>query len=381
MCRWKLFSLTVMLSVLVVGMYALTSCSSTPAPPEGYEAPADSGNTDAGPVEKKSNKCDYTADVNFCTDPGKDCGAVRDCSLGKAEEIPGACNAGLSGQKSICVPKPIREGKVEEAKKWIEPDLSCIGKFVPPAGPDKANIIGPVETFGLATDTTGITIEVYLDSDRTLSNAIQTVKSAACPDKDHDKKCDDTGKNAEDSDGNPIGYFELKDIPTNKLIVFRVKGGSGFVTTVQYLLWVPANEVDKDGKYKHRAFIVTELTRNMIPPAAGINRVSDGNSVIAGEIHDCKDRQIQGAKVAISRRPQKLTYFNGDDSPDQDQDDTNTDGIYAALNIDPGKSGDVHISASVKVGAKTISIGTFKARLFPDQISILTLWPGHPPQK
>jgi hypothetical protein len=101
-------------------------------------------------------------------------------------------------------------------------------------------------------------------------------------------------------------------------------------------------------------------------------------AVLAGEVHDCKGQVIQGARVSISLMPLKLAYFNGDGDPAPDEEWTNTDGIYTALNIKVNPPGDILLRIAAKVGGKQLLVGQFKAKLFEDSVSIVTTTPWYP---
>lgn len=379
---------------VLIGAGLATKGCNPPKPTETASEPTttkDSGDTtdtptsqDAPPVRRRTGPCAPGNLINECTGTG-DCTAQRDCDALTGKDIPGVCVAG------VCVPKPTNDAKIEKGTI----DLSCVETRPElPKGPEKATWWGPVETFGLDSNTTSVTVNAYdYAADPGLENPIATFESVLPT-----KNSDCATKCAEDrvcyfgqcvrpnsSDGQEIGYFQLKDLPTNKLIVLTTTGPS-LVKTVQYNLWIPADKVQKitvDGKemdvYKERAFAVTTLSRALIPPAASVRLPKETEAVLAGEIQDCQGKQIEGARVSLSLTPLKLTYFNGEgDNPDPDQEWTNKDGIYAALNIKVPDPGDILLRAVVKHNGKNVVAGKFKARLFANGVSIVTTRPWYP---
>lgn len=372
----------------------LQGCPSKPAPSEnttptdGGNNPTDGTTTDTG---GKSNPgpvtgaCKIGTPANVCEVAGK-CYAQRDCDALTGRNLDGTCADGL------CVAKPTNEAKIENGTI----DISCIDSPPElPKGPEKATWWGPVETFGLDSNTSGVLVEIFdYEGDPELKSPLATMTAetpkenstceSACA---ADRVCF-FGKcvKSQNSDGLEIGYFSLKDLPTNKQLVIRTSGPN-LVSTIQYNLYIPADKVTtvklSDGNdamvFEERAFAVSKLTRGLIPPTAGIRIPKSDEAVIAGEIQDCKGKQIEGARVAISLTPMKLTYFNGEgDNPDPDFEWTNKDGIYAALNVKVSGTGEVIMRALAKVNGEERIVGKFKARLFKDAVTILTTTPWYP---
>lgn len=339
-------------------------------------------NKDGGAVpEKKLKTCSQSLGntINDKCDDGKKCDCFQDCgSLVTAKN--GICMA------KTCLATPTTEAK---NKKGEAIDTSCLGKKLTlPAGPKKATLWGPVENFGLDQETVGVKIEIFEhNKDGKLTTPIAVFEASNESQKGCKPEC--KGDNIcfagvctkkKDSDDNRIGYYMAKEIPTNKLLIFR-SSGPNFVTTVQYNLWIAADKV-KDGKLKRRAFTISNLSKGLIPPAAGIQKIASGNGAIAGEIHDCKGDQITGAKVTVSVMAQKLAYFGAEsDRPDPQLEETTKNGVYSALNIKIKNGGLITVKAAIKKGGKNFVVADFTAQLFPDAITILTTTPQYPTVK
>ena len=367
-------------TIVLFGQFSLQGCSTPPT----VSNDAGTGNKDAGTNPPKTLRCSTSLGTNVnadCTD-GKDCVSQRDCTTLNKTTNKGIC---LS---KICATLPTEDATTGKDGKGT-PDLSCLDKAPElPKGPEKATYWGPVETFGLDKDTDGIKVEIFEYNDNgKLDKPIGSTTST----NEDDKSCKDActgGKicfqgschKKSTSDNNKVGYFAIKDVPTNKLLVFRTSGPE-LVTTIQYFLWVPADKV-KDGRYKERAFVITNTTKSLIPPSAGISAIHPGNSAIAGEIQDCTGKQIENSTVTLSVLSNKLAYFNAEtERPDRTLNATSNSGIYSALNIKVANEGVVRLVAAAKVGGKTKLVADFKARLFPDGITILTTNPWFPGKK
>lgn len=372
--------------MLTTLLFASLLAFSTPSL-HGCSGGGNNNGGDGGTPEKKAppKTCSQSLGekINEGCEEGKDCEAQRDCTTLRK---PG---------KGICIEKLcVTKAEKDVVARNGNPDFSCVK--TPPKLPDnkgkeKAVFWGPVESFGLDGATDGVKVELYrYDNNAPLSSSTLVGEMTSTKDSDGSKCTPDCPadricyqgscvKNS-DSENNAIGYFAIKDVPTNELLVIKTTG-SNLVPTIQYGIWAPADKV-KDGRYKRRAFVITVLSKGLIPPSAGIQRIAKGNGAIAGEIHDCNDDIIQNARTSFNLMGQKLAYFDPEtDRPDPQLNETTKNGIYSFLNIKiPGDSA-INMRAMVKSGGKDVQIANFNARLFPDSITILTSLPWFPTKK
>lgn len=350
---------------------------------------ADSGgkdakiNADVGAPDGAASTCKTGEAINACTGTAT-CKATRDCSLKDSKDLPGTC------VDKVCVPDPAAEAKVEVSGKFTgTPNLACLTTAPAlPTGPAAATVWGKITIFGLEETTVGLKVEIFEATDTALATPLGSHTSVAaaavgtCSATCSSAKVCMNGKcvNARDGKDNPIGYYEIKGIPTNKLLIFRVSG-KGFASTVQYNLWLPANKVGTDSKIYEEAYVVSDLSKNLIAAASGVASIPAGAAAIAGEIHDCDGEMIKGATVSLSLLPQKLAYFDGNGMPDTSAAATYEDGLYAAVNIKPPTGGDMVVSVAARVGGKVVKVASYKVRIFPDAITVLTTTPWHPGMK
>ena len=376
--------LTAALSCLTLAMILCAGCSDDDV--TGKDAgKLDSTVADA-PVttpDQAAATCAMGKAINACTGSGA-CKATRDCSLASGSGLAGSC---LS---KLCVPDPTNEAKIKKNDKWdTSPDLTCLAKAPAlPTGSTEATLWGPVEPFGMGEDTSGVKVEIFdAAKDPGLKTPLASTTSAVAKDTaDCAPACDSSKvclKGAcvkeKDSSGNPIGYVEAAKIPTNTLLVFRASK-TGFATTTQYNLWLRADKVTS-GRYHETVYVVSTVSKNLIAAAAGA-QILLGTAALAGEVHDCNDDIIKGAKVSLSMQPQKLAYFNGEEMPDQKQNETHEDGLYGAVNLKPPAGGsDLRFAAAALVGGKVVQIADFTVKVFADQITILTPTPWYPGKK
>ena len=366
-------------SLLIVPFHACT----TPSNNNNNNTNKDGGTSnDAGTIKekKKFRVCVKGEKIKECSGSSS-CDAQKDCGRLDGYDLKGMC------RESMCAVVPKKQNATLKGDK--APDLSCL--TTPPAlpqGPKTAIWWGPIETFGLNGDTTDLKVSIY-DQEAFLKDSKTspiTTFTANTPKKETgcSKTCEADQVcfkkqciKVQDSKGYSIGYFEFKDLPTNKLLAVKVEG-AGFTDTYQFNIWIPADKL-KDGWFKERAFVISDTTKSLIPATAGIAEISPEHSAIAGEIQDCAGEQIQGATVSFSLRPQKLAYFNGDgDQPDPAQQETNKDGTYVALNVKPPADGKIKVLVSANINGKLTTLATYTTKIFPDAITILTMQPWDP---
>ncbi len=388
--RYRWFALWIGLVWLFSGVGSMQGCA-PPSQGEGAEVTADGGE---GGIEKVTEAvaenvgetgptCQTGEGVNACQGEGTACKSQRDCDKTKGYDQTGTCLSGLCALNA--------EKASVLTKDEMEPDLGCIE--TPPAlpqGPAKAAWWGEVEAFGLEGDTPGLKVTVYdhqefmdkgsaatpLGTDTAKAATDEGGCTPACADGRvcWKKTCVRTALKS----GYKVGYFEVKDLPTNKRLMIAVEG-KGYIQTLLYNLWIPADKVNADGLYQERVFGISEITKTLIPALAGISQIEPGNAAIAGEVQDCQGRQLYGATVTLSQRPEKLSYFNGKgDQPDPTQNETNKDGTYGALNIKPDASGKLKVVFAAKVGGNVKKLLEYELRMLPDAISILTVRPWYP---
>ena len=193
--------------------------------------------------------------------------------------------------------------------------------------------------------------------------------------------------------------YRVANLPTNKYLVIRTVGTHGFKPgtwgiMAQFNVYLRADApkckvgefndcLNSKGDYELEVNALYSGDYSTIPITAGLSGgVPEGHGAIAGEVHDCDDVKLSGFQVGTSPIPSVMAYFNGNSVktlPDllQLKHGTNIDGIFAALDIEPGE---VTISAVGQVGGKLVSAGTIKAAVLPDTVTVIT-FDGKKPEK
>ena len=333
--------------------------------------------------------CGGTNIISPDVGPGTD-GGLPDGSTPPADGGTTTCGSQLCAssqtcvQNTVCVTTPVKEAEAYVPKAWppskVTIDLTCFaGDPKPSPGPATVKIKACLSTFGIAQNTEDLEIIYYdytggkIGSQIGVTVTATTTKERDCPNQ---------------------GYYEISDIPTNKLLVRKVSCASDdtqcktkFHTTYQYNIYLDAgmakdgvitdiDELDAEGN------VVSDATWKLIANTVGIS-VASGHGVAAGRVRDCgRVNQVEYANVGTTTKPKRLVYFNGNEGkpksegsgtmssdPDVGRTSTNVDGIYALIDLAPG---DVFVQALAMSGGSVISVGDFTGQIFPDALTVLS---------
>lgn len=140
--------------------------------------------------------------------------------------------------------------------------------------------------------------------------------------------------------GRTGGWYALRILPKS-----GPSPGTTIVGSVQINEIVPASGGMAD------ADSVSQRTLNLIPSALGFPR-APGTAIVAGNIVDCEDDDVWGAKVRLFRgdgteitegvasAEPHFRYFDGDEFPSSTQPYSNVDGLFAVANVPPTTGSD-----------------------------------------
>jgi hypothetical protein len=160
------------------------------------------------------------------------------------------------------------------------------------------------------------------------------------------------------------------NVPTEKELVVKTSGPN-WSDLYDYNIYIPTAEV-VNGEWKRNLRALAADDYNAIAQSAIGGPISAGNGALAGEVHDCGDVRLENAVVAIDRPKKILTYFSSNEAdpiPKLDATGTSILGLYAALDVAPGP---VTVAAVGKVSGKVTTLGHYRARVFPNSVSIVT---------
>ena len=159
-------------------------------------------------------------------------------------------------------------------------------------------------------------------------------------------------------------------VPTEKELVIRTSGVN-WAEFYDYNIFIPNKDI-VNGEWKHDLRALAAEDYNAIAQAAIGGPITSGNGAIAGEVHDCGDVRLQNAIVDIDKPKKILSYFTSNEAhplPDLGATGTSTLGIYSALDVAPGP---VTVAAIGLVGGKLTALGHYRARVFPNAVTIVT---------
>ncbi|MCG3174124.1 MAG: hypothetical protein GMKNLPBB_02348 [Myxococcota bacterium] len=344
----------------IAAVLAIAACSS--------DSKTDAGTTSDGSATRTDASVPADGGGAADTGGGSDAAPPADGGGGGDTEPPppvdgcksdGDCQAGETCTLSVCLGKADADLKREDGQPV---DLACNeNKPAKPAGPDKADAEGCINVFGLDANTDGVTLEIRKYEAGKNWDDLEKITTVTAT-LDADDKCGNKGK------------YAVKGVPTNTLLVFETKG-AGFVTTRQFNMYFPADKA-ADLKLNNEwtdANIIAESTYKLIPIVAGVpSGVKKGNGAVAGTIRDCAFNRLENAIVGMTKRPTKLTYFNGNtDSPQPDptRSASNKDSTYAAIDIGAGQ---MKVVAGGNSGGKWMKAGELNIEGIADGVVILS---------
>lgn len=344
------------LSLIIVGTAILIYCG-------GSDSKIDFGDTNA-------------QDVLVVPDIGDDTGSQNICNTCSSDQI--------CAYEKVCVNKPSEECKANKDNTLIAAEYSCISESpVKPTGPEKVKVKGCVDAFGISGNTVEAEIMFYKEEDiLSYGNCIRSNDATSCKMPDpivpkvisyQDQTCDDWGA------------YEVDGIPTNTMLV-RLVRLEDFHDTYQFNVYFPADkakngEINRDDYDDANANGISNSTWNLIPRTIGLLGITKGNGVIAGRVRDCEHYPVANALVGIDGRPKMLVYFNGEEGqtdeqgkpkssdPDLQRKSTNTDGIYAVVDI---AVGNYNLAALVQKDNQILKLGYYTITVFPNSATILS---------
>ncbi len=265
----------------------------------------------------------------------------------------------------------------------------------PPGTPRSVTLYGVADVFGNGPDATGMTVEVYREgADGALGELVGMATASgtdACA--ETEEKIDNgmpTGVTRQ------LGAYAVEGVPTETPLIVLTRGDAGLWKPLYtYNFQVLNEEVDESAppsgacsgtptgpRFQYRARVLSVNDYRTIPLTAGIaGGVPAGHGALAGEVHDCQDVRVSFAQVGVSPRPQSIVYFTDDaDNPLPDisrVEGTAGLGLYAGLDLLPGP---VDVSALGRIDGQLVSLGWYRARIFADSVTSVTLRGERPQQ-
>lgn len=347
----------------------------------------DSGGTGStGATGGGSDACAGLGEVTYdasTTCPGK-CAPVNDdyCAT---DGITNACKGGPIDSCGVSLPLPPKSGgatvevtrssSVKEYAGQGAPDLSCFDAANQPAPPEPGasmpvKLTGTVKIFSNGCESKNLTIEVHkvlrggADDGKPgelVGTAVTT--PATCKGVGVEEENEKCGTRYECT-------YEYANVPTETELMV-ITDGDIWAPIYEYGLFVRNAEV-KDGAFKKDVRALASDDYQLIPQVALGKTITAGNGALAGEVHDCGDVRLVDAVVDVDQSRFSLSYFTDNEEsplPNIDAHSTSTLGLYTALDVAPGP---VNVAAAGVIDGKLVSLGYFRARVFPDAVTSFT---------
>jgi hypothetical protein len=275
------------------------------------------------------------------------------------------------------VPELKRSSTVMEFAGSGKAELGCFtagnAKFPKPPGmPQTIKLKGVAKIFSHGEQSNNLQIEIHKvvrsggADDGNPGELVGAVVTTAAD-------CMNTGVTKIDKKGDVVAHlctFEYPGVPTETELLIKT-GGNGWATLYEYGLYVTNSEVQNGESGKDvRALSADDY--QLIPQVAIGHTIGSGHGALAGEVHDCDNVRLGGAVVDIDKARVGLAYFSDDEAaplPLLANKSTSVLGLYSAFDVAPGP---VAVAAAGVLDGKLVSVGYFKARVFPDAVSTFT---------
>jgi hypothetical protein len=223
-------------------------------------------------------------------------------------------------------------------------NLACLHDNPPPQPTgDAVSVRFYSEDFEDQTRVEGLTVEVYL------GNRIEGTPDFTLGPTDAD------------------GFTEAVDVPAQALIATRVLAVPNVArTTVEFDVETPT----QDGEV--RALVVLDSTYRVVPAAVAVT-IQAGKGIVAGKFSDCDGEAVAGIIATVEGQSPDIRYFV-DEFPAREPDVTTEDGLFVAINIDPGDY-QVVLEGRLQAGGPLVEVGRREVQVIADSINVVDLEP------
>lgn len=279
------------------------------------------------------------------------------------------------------------------------PNLSCFeaGRRPTMGASSRVTMWGNVRVFGNGGDAQHIRITVYRPTADGMPGEMlgQTVSDIAAP----GNGMEDVYSPSRDRVlfSRNLGGYQIPNIPTETELLVVTEGDPTDSTAsslwshriYDYNIMLSNADVDAamapmgiNGEHKVRfqPRVISNSDWSAIPSAATlVTGIPAGHGALAGEVHDCDDVRLANASVASNPRllfEGGTVYFSDNDTnplPDTSRALRGTSllGTYALLDMAPGVTNVAAVGYDSN--SRLLHLGSYRARVFPDSVSIVTL--------
>jgi hypothetical protein len=268
------------------------------------------------------------------------------------------------------------------------PDISCMMTPRTRGTPQMVTVYGVVDVFGNGPDANDINLQFFEEgADGALGAMVASaVATTTSPCAEDEIEVDSSGVPTGES--RTLGFYTVV-VPSETPLILQTSGDVGLWSSLYTYNFVVLNDevvstppdagacadVPTGARLLYRARVLSRADYQSIPLTAGLaGGIRSGNGAIAGEVHDCADVRLEYATVGVTGNPLAKVYFNDiADNPLPSvarTQGTSLLGLYAGLDIAPGP---IDVAAIGYVDGQSVSLGWYRARIFPDAVTAVTL--------
>ena len=264
-------------------------------------------------------------------------------------------------------------------------DLSCLDAPKALGTPQTVTVTGYVKLFSTGDDSTGVKIEIYeAGPNGTLGKLVGT--PTATTDQSLFKDPKPTWSKKCPTDGCTFRQFSYAGVPTETPLIVKTSDANAsqkWSELYDYNIYF-ANDSVTAGSVSYDASAVASTDVNTIASAAGGFTIKADRGVIAGEVHDCGDVRLSGARVNTDYRPEGDMFYFGENEADPLPDKQRTTGtsklgLFGALNYPTNTP--IRISAVGQYKGERVLVGTIVVQVFPGAVTALSFRGRRPWQK
>lgn len=264
-------------------------------------------------------------------------------------------------------------------------DLSCLDAPKALGTPQTVTVTGYVKLFSTGDDSTGVKVEIYeAGPNGALGKLVgtPTATTNASPFQDPkptwSKKCP--------TEGCTLRQFTYAGVPTETPLIVKTsdaKASQKWAELYDYNIYF-ANDAVQAGVVAYNASAVASTDVNTIASAAGGFTIKADRGVIAGEVHDCGDVRLSGARVDTDYPSEGGMFYFGENEADPLPDKQRTTGtsklgLFGALNYTTNTP--IRVSAVGQYKGERVLVGTIVVQVFPGAVTALSFRGRRPWQK
>jgi hypothetical protein len=331
------------------------------------------------------------------------------------------CGDGQHCVDTVCLRVPtstvvVTDNTLDEPADVSVLNVSCAaGQVEAPDGPEAATAYGIVDRFGGGRQTIGIEVGFFEQENwppaecMELAVAEQRDCFRSIPSQWVAISTDPTEGNSEVPDtcqahlDCPLGYdcvegdldyhcapqhglYEITSVPTNTWLVVRSRNTipiyeKKWKDTYIYGVYLYADRVDTDGRYRTNAMMVSDGQWVTVPNTLLVPGIKKMNGALGGRVRDCRTDSrdsftLGNASIGLKVPGAAIGYFNDDEEntvPLLESTGTDVYGRFTVVDIAPGLN---RVAASILDGDNNVvSLGSEEIVIVPDSLTIVS-FPG-----